>query len=94
MTGNAVVGAGIPGLTAASNLTERGRDVTPFDRDCHAAMQIPFDNGRQLSAFCAQPDPLGDRLQGHEVDADAWRAVSAEPQARLAGRRSAGRRGS
>ena len=50
----AVIGAGVTGITTAYALTERGYDVTVFDRQRYAAMETSFANGGQLSASNAE----------------------------------------
>jgi D-amino-acid dehydrogenase len=50
----AVVGAGITGITTAYALSERGFDVTVFDRQRYPAMETSFANGGQLSASNAE----------------------------------------
>ncbi len=54
MTHIAVIGAGITGVTTAFQLSERGFDVTVFDRNRYAAMETSFANGGQLSASNAE----------------------------------------
>ncbi|SFS18997.1 D-amino acid dehydrogenase [Yoonia litorea] len=50
----AVLGAGITGVTTAYSLSQRGYDVTVFDRQRYAAMETSFANGGQLSASNAE----------------------------------------
>jgi len=50
----AVIGAGITGITTAYALTQRGFQVTVFDRNRYAAMETSFANGGQLSASNAE----------------------------------------
>ena len=50
----AIIGAGITGVTTAFTLSQRGFDVTVFDRQRYAAMETSFANGGQLSASNAE----------------------------------------
>ncbi|VVE57390.1 D-amino acid dehydrogenase small subunit [Pandoraea horticolens] len=50
----AIIGAGITGVTTAYALTQRGYQVTVFDRHRYAAMETSFANGGQLSASNAE----------------------------------------
>ncbi len=50
----AVIGAGITGVTTCYALTNRGYDVTVFDRHRYPAMATSFANGGQLSASNAE----------------------------------------
>ncbi len=50
----AVIGAGVTGITTAYALSQRGYDVTVFDKNRYAAMQTSFANGGQLSASNAE----------------------------------------
>ena len=50
----AVLGAGITGVTTAYSLSQRGYEVTVFDRQRFAAMETSFANGGQLSASNAE----------------------------------------
>jgi D-amino-acid dehydrogenase len=50
----AIIGAGITGVTTAYALSQRGYDVTVFDRHRYAAMETSFANGGQLSASNAE----------------------------------------
>src|SRR5260370_2308963 len=54
MTQIAIIGAGIPGVTTAYALLERGYKVTVLDRHRYAAMETSFANGGQLSASNAE----------------------------------------
>ncbi|MEM9999487.1 MAG: D-amino acid dehydrogenase [Pseudomonadota bacterium] len=50
----AIIGAGITGVTTAWALTQRGFDVSLYDRNNYAAMETSFANGGQLSASNAE----------------------------------------
>src|SRR5258708_6598209 len=50
----AVIGAGITGVTTAFALSEKGHNVTIFDRHRYAAMETSYANGGQLSASNAE----------------------------------------
>jgi D-amino-acid dehydrogenase len=50
----AIIGAGITGVTTAYALSEKGYEVTVFDRNRYAAMETSFANGGQLSASNAE----------------------------------------
>src|SRR4051812_8456448 len=54
MTHIGVIGAGIAGVTTAYALSERGYDVTVFDRHRYSGMETSFANGGQLSASNAE----------------------------------------
>lgn len=53
-TNIAIIGAGITGVTTAWALTQRGFDVSLYDRNNYAAMETSFANGGQLSASNAE----------------------------------------
>ena len=50
----AVIGAGITGVTTAWVLSQKGYDVTVFDKHRYPAMETSFANGGQLSASNAE----------------------------------------
>ncbi|RTL55241.1 MAG: D-amino acid dehydrogenase [Bradyrhizobiaceae bacterium] len=50
----AIIGAGITGVTTAFALSEKGHEVTVFDRHRYAAMETSYANGGQLSASNAE----------------------------------------
>ncbi|MGF6648044.1 D-amino acid dehydrogenase [Paraburkholderia sp. GAS82] len=50
----AIIGAGITGVTTAYALSQRGFNVTVFERHRYAAMETSFANGGQLSASNAE----------------------------------------
>lgn len=54
MSGIAIIGAGITGITTAYALLKQGHEVTVFDRNRYVAMETSFANGGQLSASNAE----------------------------------------
>ena len=50
----AVIGAGITGVTTAWVLSQKGYEVTVFDKHRYPAMETSFANGGQLSASNAE----------------------------------------
>src|SRR4051812_7587812 len=50
----AVIGAGVTGVTTAYALSQRGYQVTVFDRHRYSGMETSFANGGQLSASNAE----------------------------------------
>ena len=50
----AIIGAGITGMSTAFELTQRGYQVSVYDKHRYAAMETSFANGGQLSASNAE----------------------------------------